>query len=76
LLFDKIYVKRTGFQKIRRHLKISLKSLAEITGISYGHLREIEKRQSQATERELLAIAVALHMPNKDLEALKQMTLW
>ena len=76
MLFDNIYVKRIRFQKIRRQMKISLKSLAELTGISYGHLRDIENRQRQATERELLAIAVAMHMSTKDLEVLKQMTLW
>ncbi|MDR3591774.1 MAG: helix-turn-helix transcriptional regulator [Negativicutes bacterium] len=76
LVFDNIYVKRIRFQKLRRQLKISLRSLAEITGISYDKLREIENRQRQATERELLAIAVAFHMSAEDIGVLRQMTLW
>ena len=75
-MFDNIYVKRIRLKKTREELNMSLQRLADITGISYAHLRQIENRQCKATERELLAIAVALHMPARDLEEWTQLTLW
>ena len=54
-------------RKIREEKNISLQRLAQMTGISKGHLSRIENQETMPTILTLERIAIALKVDSKEL---------